>query len=56
VERGDQLAPGEFWIHPTVAELASPAGIQPVEDVAALRDPTASDQEVDDLMAALEGT
>jgi hypothetical protein len=59
VERGDQLTiglePGDFWIHPTVAELASQAGIEPVEDLAALRDATASDQEVDDLMAALEG-
>ncbi len=59
IERGDQLTiglePGDFWLHPSLAELVQQAGIAPVTDVASLHDDEASDDEVDRLMAALEG-
>jgi hypothetical protein len=58
IERGDQLTiglePGDFWLHPSLAELAEQAGIGPIADVRSLRDDEASDEDVDRLMAALE--
>ncbi len=57
--RGDQLAlglePGEFWLHRTIDEAATAAGVQPVNDVEVLRDHRATQDEVDRLIAALEG-
>ena len=59
IERGDQLTiglePGDFWTNPSLAELAQQAGIGPVTHLASLHDDEASDEEVDRLMAALEG-
>jgi hypothetical protein len=58
IVRGDQLAlgldPGNFWLHRTIAEAASEAGVPPVDDVESLRDADASEDEVDRLLAALE--
>jgi hypothetical protein len=59
IERGDQLTigldPGEFWHHQTLEELAAQAGVAPVNVVESLRDESASDDEIDRLIAALQG-
>jgi hypothetical protein len=57
--RADQLAlglePGDFWTHRTIDQAAAEAGIGPVSNVEVLRDTSATDEEADRLLAALEG-
>ena len=57
--RGAQLEigldPGEFWAARTVDQIAKEAGVGPVSDVEALRDDAASADEIDRMLAALEG-
>lgn len=58
IVRGDQLHlgldPGEFWATRSLAELAQELGIAPIEDVGELRDREATEEEVDQMLAALE--
>ena len=59
IVRGEQLAMGfevgDFWEPRAIGELAAERRINPVEDVDVLRDREASDEEVDRLLAALDG-
>ncbi len=59
IEMGDQLTiglePGDFWQHQALAELAALSGVNAVADTTSLRDDGATDDEIDRLMAALEG-
>lgn len=58
IVHGDQLAldldPGEFWTTRPVGEIAEEMGIAPIDDVEALRDSHATEDEVDQILAALE--
>jgi hypothetical protein len=59
IELGDQLTiglePGDFWHHHALDELAARSGVSAVADTTSLRDDEATDDEIDRLMAALEG-
>jgi len=59
IVRGEQLAmgleAGDFWAPRAIDEQAAERRIRPVEDVNMLRDREASDEEVDRLLAALDG-
>jgi hypothetical protein len=58
IVRGEQLAlgldPGDFWTTRSVGEIAEELGIAPIDDVEALRDGGATEEEVDQILAALE--
>ena len=46
--------PGLFWANPSVEELRLQQGVEAVTDVTALRESTATQEEVDAFLAALE--
>lgn len=57
ITRADQLIlglEGDFWRQPTVEELRHEQDVEPVWEVSALYDDTASDEEVDAFFAGLE--
>jgi hypothetical protein len=59
IVQGEQLTVGldasSFWTSRTIDELAAEQGVGVVENIDVLRDPEASDEEVDRLLAALDG-
>jgi hypothetical protein len=58
IVRGEQMIllpePGLFWANPSVDELRLQQGVEAVTDVTALREWTATEEEVDAFLAALE--
>lgn len=58
IRRADQLVfgalPDGFWLNPTVEQLRQERGVQPVSDLSLLRDATATDDEIDAFMRAIE--
>ncbi len=58
ITRADQLKLGidaqEYWMNRSVSELAAERGIRPIDDFGLLHDTTASPEEVEAFLAALE--